>query len=163
MGNGRSCSKVTGEKAKLDLEPRIIAIPKITEARGNLGFVEGNRHIPFSIERVYFLNDVPGGTHRGSHAHKKLEQFLIPLSGSFTVVLNDGEKSVDFVLDRSHQGLFLPPGYWRTLKDFTSGAVVVVLASQPYDPDDYINNYDEFIAWKKLRSASRDLKSVQPG
>jgi len=138
----------------VESKPRIITIPKITEDRGNLGYVESGRHIPFTIQRVYFINDVPGGTERGSHAHKKLQQFLITLSGSLSVLLNDGSRTEEFVLNRSHQGLLLPPGYWRTLRDFTSGAVVIVLASEMYDPDDYINDYDEFLAWKKLRTVT---------
>jgi dTDP-4-amino-4,6-dideoxygalactose transaminase len=151
----------------LSSQPRIFEIPKITEARGSLGFVEAGLHIPFPIERVYFINDVPGGAERGSHAHKELHQALIALSGSFTVVLDDGEKETEFLLNRANQGLYLPPGYWRTLKDFTSGSVCLALASLPYTPEDYIREYDEFLKWKALgrptssrQVAFLDLKST---
>jgi dTDP-4-amino-4,6-dideoxygalactose transaminase/dTDP-4-dehydrorhamnose 3,5-epimerase-like enzyme len=134
----------------------MIEIPKVTEARGSLAFVEGSKHIPFDIKRVYFINDVPGGEERGSHAHKTLHQVLIALSGSFTVVLDDGQNKSEFVLNRSHQGLYLPPGYWRNLRDFASGSVCLVLASQAYTPEDYIREYDEFVNWKS------GLRSVKP-
>jgi dTDP-4-amino-4,6-dideoxygalactose transaminase len=147
--------------------PHMIEIPKVTEARGSLAFVEGSKHVPFDISRVYFINDVPGGEERGSHAHKTLHQVLIALSGSFTVALDDGQNKREFVLNRSHQGLYLPPGYWRNLRDFASGSVCLVLASEPYTPDDYIRDYDEFIQWKvDLRNAQSreipflDLKST---
>jgi dTDP-4-amino-4,6-dideoxygalactose transaminase/mannose-6-phosphate isomerase-like protein (cupin superfamily) len=141
----------------LNSKPKIISVPKITEARGSLGFIEGRQHIPFAIERVYFINDVPGGAERGSHAHKRLQQALIALSGSFTVVLNDGENDTEFVLNRSNEALYLPPGYWRTLKDFTSGSVCLVLASEPFEPEDYIRSYDEFAAWKaSIRSSATE-------
>ncbi len=147
--------------------PHLVEIPKITEARGSLGFVEGGKHVPFDIRRVYFINDVPGGEERGSHAHKTLHQVLIALSGSFTVVLDDGQTKHEFVLNRAHQGLYLPPGYWRNLSDFASGSVCLVLASEAYTPDDYIRDYDEFVRWKEsLRSAPvngvpfLDLKST---
>jgi dTDP-4-amino-4,6-dideoxygalactose transaminase len=110
--------------------------------------LEAGQHIPFPIERVYFINDVPGGAERGSHAHKQLHQALIALSGSFSVVLDDGQKETEFLLNRSNQALYLPPGYWRTLRDFTSGSVCLALASEPYTADDYIRDYDEFLAWK---------------
>jgi uncharacterized RmlC-like cupin family protein len=120
-------------------------MPRITEPRGNLTFIEGRRHIPFSIERVYYLYDVPGGAHRGGHAHKKLEQVIIALSGSFDVLLDDGHKKMRFHLDRSYIGLYVCPMIWRELGNFSSGSVCMVLASDPYDETDYYRDYDSFI------------------
>jgi dTDP-4-dehydrorhamnose 3,5-epimerase-like enzyme len=146
----------------MDIYPKIIPIPKISEPRGNLGYVEARRHVPFTIERVYYINDVPGGTERGSHAHKQLQQLLIPLSGSFTVMLNDGETDREYGLNRSHEGLFLPPGYWRTLKDFTSGTVLVVLASAVYDPEDYISDYNDFLNWRNAKKLPLFKEEFEP-
>lgn len=127
-------------------ECRLIDLPKISDNRGNLTFVEGGNHIPFDIRRVYYLYDVPGGSLRGSHAHKDLYQLMIAMSGSFDVVLNDGQQERRFSLNRSHYGLYICPMMWRTLDNFSSGAVCMVLASMPYTEDDYIRNYDDFIA-----------------
>ena len=124
---------------------RIIELPKITDPRGNLTFIEGNRHIPFEIKRVYYLYDVPGGATRGGHAHKKLEQFIIAISGSFDVVLDDGYERKRFHLNRSYFGLYIPPMTWRELDNFSSASVCLVLASQKYDESDYYRDYAEFI------------------
>lgn len=123
---------------------RTIDLPKVTDRRGNLTFVEGHTHVPFDISRVYYLYDVPGGSERGSHAHKNLHQFVISMSGSFDIVLNDGFNEKRFHLNRSYYGLYICPMIWRTLDNFSSGAVCMVLASEKYDEGDYIRDYDEF-------------------
>ncbi len=124
---------------------RIIDLPKIEDPRGNLTFVEADSHIPFAIQRVYYLYDVPGGSERGSHAHRELHQFIIAMSGSFDVVLEDGKQSARFHLNRSYYGLYVPPMMWRTLDNFSSGSVCMVLASARYTEADYIRDHDEFM------------------
>ena len=124
---------------------RIIELPKIEDPRGNLTFVEADSHIPFAIQRVYYLYDVPGGSERGSHAHRELHQFIIAMSGSFDVVLEDGKQSARFHLNRSYYGLYVPPMMWRTLDNFSSGSVCMVLASARYTEADYIRDHDEFM------------------
>jgi len=125
-------------------DAKIIQLPKITDYRGNLTFIEGNRHIPFSIQRVYYLYDVPGGEKRGGHAHKKLQQFIIAASGSFDVLLDDGHTKKTYRLDRSYYGLYIPNMVWRELVNFSSGAVCLTLASSLYDASDYYRDYKEF-------------------
>ena len=125
---------------------KIIQLPKITDPRGNLTFIEGGNHIPFDIKRVYYLYDVPGGSDRGSHAHKNLHQFIVAMSGSFDVVLNDGKETKRFHLNRSYNGLYVCPMMWRDLDNFSSGSVCMVLASERYDEDDYIRDYQEFLS-----------------
>jgi hypothetical protein len=125
---------------------RLIELPKIADPRGNLTFVEGGNHIPFDIKRVYYLYDVPGGSDRGSHAHKNLHQFVVAMSGSFDIVLDDGDRQRRFHLNRSYYGLYICPMMWRTLDNFSSGGVCMVLASAPYSADDYIRDHDEFLA-----------------
>ncbi len=132
-------------------ECRVIDLPKITDARGNLSFIEGGQHIPFDIKRVYYLYDVPGGSDRGSHAHKNLHQFIVAMSGSFDVVLDDGKEKKRYHLNRSYQGLYVCPMMWRYLDNFSSGAVCMVLASSNYDEADYIRDYTEFLALSKNR------------
>lgn len=124
---------------------RLIELPKITDPRGNLTFVEGGNHIIFDIKRVYYLYDVPGGSDRGAHAHKNLHQFVIAMSGSFDIVLDDGERQRRYHLNRSYYGLYVCPMMWRTLDNFSSGGVCIALASERYDESDYIRDYDEFI------------------
>ena len=125
-------------------DARIIQLPKIADYRGNLTFIEGNKHIPFSIQRVYYLYDVPGGEKRGGHAHKKLQQFIIAASGSFDVLLDDGHTKKTFRLDRSYYGLYIPNMIWRELVNFSSGAVCLTLASLLYDESDYYRDYKKF-------------------
>jgi dTDP-4-dehydrorhamnose 3,5-epimerase-like enzyme len=124
---------------------RTISLPKITDNRGNLTFVEQNRHVPFDIKRIYYLYDVPGGESRGGHAHKHLQQFIIAASGSFDVIVDDGVKKQRFHLNRSYYGLYIPRMVWRELDNFSSGSVCLVLASEFYDEDDYIRDYNQFI------------------
>jgi hypothetical protein len=124
---------------------RIIELPKIEDVRGNLSFIESGQHIPFEIRRVYYLYDVPGGSDRGSHAHKSLHQFIVAMSGSFDVMLDDGKEKQRFHLNRSYYGLYICPMMWRYLDNFSSGAVCMVLASEYYDAADYYRNYVEFL------------------
>jgi dTDP-4-dehydrorhamnose 3,5-epimerase-like enzyme len=124
---------------------RIIELPRITDPRGNLTFVEGDGHIPFKIERVYYLYDVPGGASRGAHAHKELEQLIIAMSGSFDVTVDDGRQKRRFTLNRSYYGLYMPRLIWRELDNFSSGAVCTVLASARYAADDYLREYEAFL------------------
>lgn len=123
---------------------KIVELPRIEDPRGNLTFVEGAVHVPFKIERVYYLYDVPGGASRGGHAHKGLSQLIIAMSGSFDVILDDGNEKRRFHLNRSYYGLSIGPMMWRELDNFSSGSVCMVLASQLYSEDDYFRDYDEF-------------------
>jgi dTDP-4-dehydrorhamnose 3,5-epimerase-like enzyme len=124
---------------------RIIDLPKINDPRGNLTFIEGGRHVPFEIKRVYYLYDVPGGAERGGHAHKGLHEFIVAMSGSFDVVLNDGTQQKRFHLNRSYNGMYVCPMVWRELDNFSSGSVCMVLASNFYDEADYYRDYAEFV------------------
>lgn len=132
---------------------RQIELPKIEDSRGNLSFIEGGIHIPFDIKRVYYLYDVPGGSDRGSHAHKNLHQFIVAMSGSFDVLLDDGKEKKRFHLNRSYYGLYICPMMWRYLDNFSSGAVCMVLASDHYDEADYIRDYDVFLNLAKQNKA----------
>jgi hypothetical protein len=123
---------------------RIIQLPKVVDPRGNLTFIESERHIPFAIRRVYYLYDVPGGESRGGHAHRKLHEFIIATSGSFDVNLRDGREKRVFHLNRGFCGLYVPHMLWRELSNFSTGAVCMVLASERYDESDYFRDYDEF-------------------
>jgi dTDP-4-dehydrorhamnose 3,5-epimerase-like enzyme len=125
---------------------RIIDLPKISDPRGNLTFIEGSRHVPFDIRRVYYLYDVPGGAERGGHAHKGLHQLIIGMSGSFDIVLDDGRDKKRIHLSRSYYGLYVCPMIWREMDNFSSGSVCMVLASNLYDEEDYYRNYEDFIA-----------------
>jgi dTDP-4-dehydrorhamnose 3,5-epimerase-like enzyme len=124
----------------------MIDLPKINDVRGNLSFIESFRHVPFEIQRVFYLYDVPGGATRAGHALKTCEQFLIAISGSFEVVIDDGNSRREFLLNRAYRGLLIPPRYWRELKNFSSGSVCLVLASEPFDEDDYFSDYEAFLA-----------------
>lgn len=130
----------------------IVDLPKIADSRGNLTFVEGGRHAPFEIARVYYLYDVPVGGERGGHAHKELEQLFVAVSGSFDVVLDDGCNKKRVHLDRPDSGLYVCPMIWRELDSFSSGSVCMVLASHLYDEGDYFRDYSEFAAARNLRS-----------
>jgi len=126
-------------------QSKIIELPKIHDPRGNLTFIENDRHIPFAVKRVFYLYDVPGGAERAGHALKECHQFLIAMSGSFDVVVYDGKDKQRFHLNRSYYGLHLPPMLWREMDNFSSGSVCLVLASEPYDERDYFRDYREYL------------------
>lgn len=126
----------------------LISIPKIQEPRGNLSVIE-NDVIPFEMKRVYYLYDVPSGAERGGHAHKNLKQFLIALSGSFDVILNDGIEQRTIALNKPFEGLLINPGIWRELNNFSSGSVCLVIASAVFDEEDYIREFEDFVEYKK--------------
>ena len=126
-------------------ECRLIDLPKISDPRGNLTFIENCRHIPFEIKRVYYLYDVPGGATRAGHAHKTLQQFLVAMSGSFDVTLDDGHEKKKFHLNRSYYGLYIPPMIWREIDNFSSGSVCMALASDYFDESDYYRDYEDFL------------------
>lgn len=121
-----------------------------SERRGNLSVVQNGETVPFDVKRIYYLYDVPGGESRGAHAHKLLSQLIVAVSGSFRVTLDDGNVKRSFMLNRPYQGLFVKPGIWRDLDDFSSGAVCMVLASDVYKEDDYIREYDKFLEFKNI-------------
>jgi dTDP-4-dehydrorhamnose 3,5-epimerase-like enzyme len=124
---------------------RIIELPIISDPRGNLSFIEGGRHIPFDIKRIYYLYDVPGGATRAGHAHKTLHQLLVAMSGSFNVTLDDGRERRNFHLNRSYYGLYIYPMVWREIDNFSSGSVCMALASDFYEETDYYRDYEEFL------------------
>lgn len=128
-------------------QPRIINLPKFNDPRGNLSFLENENQIPFKVERSYWIYDVPGGETRGGHAFKENEEFIIALSGSFDVVLNNGKEKLRFQLNRSYYGLYVPKGWWREMENFSTNSVAFVLSSIQYDENDYIRNYEEFKSW----------------
>ena len=129
---------------------KIIDLRKISDPRGNLTPIEGGGDIPFDIKRIYYLYDVPSGESRGAHAHKELQQLIIAAKGSFTITLDDGYNKKSFTLNRPYQGLYVVPGIWRDLDDFSSGAVLLCLASEHYIAEDYIRDYSDFKAYKGL-------------
>lgn len=123
----------------------VIELPKIHNVAGNITAIDNVEGIvPFDVKRVYYLYDVPGGESRGAHAHKELQQLIIAASGSFDITLDDGQTRRTFQLSKPYYGLFMPPGLWRELNNFSSGAICLVLASHDYNEDDYINNYSKF-------------------
>jgi dTDP-4-dehydrorhamnose 3,5-epimerase-like enzyme len=124
---------------------RIVELPRILDRRGNLTFVEGRRHIPFEIARTYWLYDVPGGQLRGGHADRELEEFVVSLSGSFDVVVDEGFGPHHVALNRSYIGLYIPRLVWRHIENFSTNAVCLILASRHYEPEDYIRDYPEFL------------------
>jgi len=123
---------------------KIIDLPKIIDKRGNLSFIEGGRHIPFEIKRVYWIYDVPGGEQRGGHAFKSQSEFIVALSGSFDVILDDGIEQKTYSMNRSYYGLYVPNGIWRQMENFSTNALALVIASTKYDTEDYIRDYDQF-------------------
>lgn len=126
--------------------PKMIDLPKVEDPRGNLSFIEEENHVPFVIERVYWIYDVPGGQVRGGHAFKQQQELIIALSGSFDVVIDDGLEKTVFRLNRSYYGLYIPAGFWRQMVEFSTNSLALVLSSTQFDENDYIRNYDEFIA-----------------
>lgn len=138
--------KIVDSRGANSLEQcQILELPKIADNRGNLTFIENDRHIPFDIRRVYYLYDVPGGAERAGHAHKALKQFLVAMSGSFDVLVDDGRKKTKYHLNRAYYGLYICPMVWREIVNFSSGSVCMALASDFYDESDYYRNYENFI------------------
>lgn len=132
----------------------IIELNKHHHEKGNITVVENNQTVPFDVKRTYYLYDIPGGEARGGHAHRELQQLIIAASGSFTVTLDDGKVKRTFCLNRPYQGLLIVPGIWRTLDDFSSGSVCLVLASHLYDEADYIRDYQDYKAYKNDKYTS---------
>lgn len=129
--------------------PQIINLPKFEDPRGNLSFIEEEKHIPFKIERVYWIYDVPGGQIRGGHAFKQQQEFIVALSGSFDVVTDDGKEKTKYHLNRSYFGLYIPAGFWRQMENFSTNSLAMVMSSTQYDESDYIRNYEQYLAYQK--------------
>ncbi len=129
--------------------PQLVELPKFLDKRGNLSFIEEFKHVPFKIMRSYWIYDVPGGEERGAHAYKDNQEFIVSLSGSFDVSLDNGIEKLTFSLNRSYYGLYVPSGWWRTMDNFSTNSFALIMASVPYDADDYIRDYEEFKKWKK--------------
>lgn len=130
-------------------QPKIIQLSKIADPRGNLSVIEELKDIPFKIERTYWIYDVPGGEKRGGHAYKENQEFIVALSGSFDVVLDDGHEMRTFSLNRSYNGLYVPKGMWREMNNFSTNSLALVLSSTKYDSNDYIRDYQEFLIYAK--------------
>ena len=130
-------------------QPRIIELPKILDSRGNLSFVQYITHIPFEIKRTYWLYDVPGGESRGGHAYRETEEFVIALSGSFDVIVDDGKEKKTFHLNRSYYGLYIPKGMWREMLNFSTNSLALEFASTGYNPNDYVRDYNGFLQLKE--------------
>jgi len=130
---------------------KIIELPKISERKGAITPIYSSEHIPFNIARIYYLYDVPGGASRGGHAHKELQQLIVSVMGAFDVVLDDGNDRKHVHLDRSYNGLYIKPMIWRELENFSSGGICLVLASMPYDEDDYIRDYETYLREKQIK------------
>ena len=128
---------------------QIISLPKIEDDRGNLSFIEEENHVPFKINRVYWIYDVPGGEFRGSHAFKESEEFIVALSGSFDVILHDGKEEKKFSMNRSYYGLYVSKLHFRRLENFSTNSLALILASTAYNENDYIRNFDEFLTFVK--------------
>lgn len=130
-------------------QPQIIQLPRFLDERGNLSFVEQETHIPFVIKRTYWLYDVPGGESRGGHAYRENQEFIVALSGSFDVILDDGEEKKTFTLNRSYYGLYVPKGLWREMDNFSTNSLAMILSSTNYEANDYVRDYDEFLNLKR--------------
>ncbi len=126
---------------------RVIEFPKVCDSRGNLSFVEGARHVPFSIRRIFYIYDVPGGETRGGHAHKKCAQVLTAVSGSFDLIITNGKEEESIRVNRANMGVLIPPGAWITMPNFTTGTVLLAIASEEYDEEDYIRDYDDYLRY----------------
>ena len=129
---------------------KLINLPKIKDPRGNLSFFENNQQIPFEIKRTYWIYDVPGGETRGGHAFKEQQEFIVALSGSFEVVVNDGEKEQTFLLNRSYTGLYIPSKMWRQMRNFSTNSLALIVSDKPYKANDYIRDFKEFVNFNKL-------------
>ena len=130
---------------------QLISLPKIEDRRGNLSVIE-NDTIPFEIKRVYYVYDIPSGVERGGHSHKELKEFLVALSGSFDVILNDGEREYKFTLNRSYLGLYIPKLMWRRIENFSTNSLALIVSNNVYNPEDYIRDYKEFEKIKNLKN-----------
>lgn len=130
-------------------QPQILDLPKILDRRGNLSVIEEMNNIPFEIKRCFWIYDVPGGEIRGSHAYRETQEFIVALSGSFDVVLDDGKVKQTYSLNRSYYGLYVPQKMWRQMQNFSTNSLALVLASSSYSPDDYIRDYEEFLRIKR--------------
>lgn len=128
---------------------RIIELPKFLDARGNLSFIEEFKHVPFKIERTYWIYDVPGGEARGGHAYKENREFIVALSGSFDVILDDGKERKTYSLNRSYYGLYVPKGIWREMDNFSTNSLALILSSTAYNAEDYIYDYQQFLSMRK--------------
>ncbi len=144
---GETRAGVTGPEEKN--VPRIIKLPKIHDPRGNLTFLEGGDHIPFRVKRAFWVYDVPGGETRGGHAKRRMEEFIIALTGSFDVLVDDGATKVTYTLNRSYYGLYVPNLVWRETLNFSTNSVALFLASRPYEPEDYIYHYEDYLREKR--------------
>lgn len=129
--------------------PRIIQLPKFLDNRGNLSFFENGTQLPFTLQRIHWIYDVPGGETRGGLAYKEAEEFIVAMSGSFEVVVDDGCERQSFLLNRSYYGLYVPQGLWRSIVNFSTNSVAAIAASTHYDPEDAIRDYDSFIHWRE--------------
>ena len=130
---------------------RIIQLPKVLDKRGNLSIIEELKNIPFTIERTYWIYDVPGGESRGGHAYRENEEFIVALSGSFDVILDDGKERKTFSLNRSYYGLYVPKGLWREINNFSTNSLALILSSTVYEEKDYIRDYNDFLKMKRRR------------
>jgi len=148
MPNFQRCGKMDSKKTTI-YDCSIIHFNKITNTAGNITPIENSKDIPFDVNRVYYLYDVPGGESRGGHAHRELQQLIIAGSGSFDILIDDGKNKRVVNLNRPYMGLYIPPGLWRELLNFSSGAICLVLASREYDESDYIRDYEGFLTFKK--------------
>jgi len=129
-------------------EPTVVKLPKILDKRGNLSFFEYPNQLPFEIARTYWIYDVPGGEVRGSHAFKEQQEFIVALSGSFDIILNDGQNEMKFSLNRSYEGLYIPKMYWRSLENFSTNSLALIVSDKEYDSEDYIRDFEQFIKLK---------------
>lgn len=142
---------------------KIVELPKFLDARGNLSFAEQNNHVPFEIKRTYWIYDVPGGENRGGHAYRENEEFIIALSGSFDVVVDDGENKKSFTLNRSYYGLYVPAGLWRTMENFSTNSLAIEFGSEHYSADDYIRDYEEYLKYRKVEEfKSSKVQNLEP-
>lgn len=150
-------------------EPQIIILPQIKDPRGNLSIIEQIKQIPFEIKRAHWIYDVPGGVNRGGHAYKETEEFIVALSGSFDVVVDDGQEQKTYPLNRSYLGLFVPKGMWRTMTNFSTNSLALVLSSTEYDEKDYVSDYEEYKVWRKdssklptISDAKTSVRLIEP-
>ncbi len=134
----------------MNIEPKIIQLPKIVDPRGNLTFIEGKTHIPFNIKRIFWIYDVPGGVERGGHAYRESEEFIVAISGSFDLVLNDGKKEIKYSLNRSYYGLYIPQMMWRHIENFSTNSLALILSSTYFSEQDYIRDFELYKKERQL-------------